>query len=365
VALQASDSGDGGPVRSPRLRVLAGGALMEGVVGAEVLGSNNYAADRFHVTAALGGDPVRGAAWWAAAAPVEIDVQMSLDGIGWTSVVQGSVDVVELDPVCGVLHLEGRDLTSLFLEAQAGEVFANRTAGEIAEMLARRHGLAADVMPTATPVGRYWELEHDRLMLNAFGSTATEWDLLVMLARAEGFDVWVADHALHFRPQAQKAAPGCVLRATQTALGPPNVTALRMERSLTMAGAIEVTVKSWHSRLHQAVVQTARNRSPNGQSLVQRRVYVMPNLMPAEALKVAQRRLAELGRQAQVITVDMPGELSLAPRQQFRLEGTGTDFDQVYVVDEIERRLHMQHGFSQRLRARCAMNGSEDAWTGS
>ena len=37
----------------------------------------------------------------------------------------------------------------------------------------------------------------------------------------------------------------------------------------------------------------------------------------------------------------MPGELALSPRNMITLEGTGTDFDQTYYIDVIERR--MQH----------------------
>jgi len=48
----------------------------------------------------------------------------------------------------------------------------------------------------------------------------------------------------------------------------------------------------------------------------------------------------------------MPGELSLMPRQQIMLVGTGTAFDQVYWIDEITRRLDVQGGFTQTVRAR-------------
>jgi hypothetical protein len=50
----------------------------------------------------------------------------------------------------------------------------------------------------------------------------------------------------------------------------------------------------------------------------------------------------------------MPGELALWPRARVRLCGTGTIFDTVLRIDEVERRLHATHGFSQRLRARAA-----------
>ncbi len=48
----------------------------------------------------------------------------------------------------------------------------------------------------------------------------------------------------------------------------------------------------------------------------------------------------------------MPGELLLTPRSMIMLEGTGSDFDQAYFVDVIERRLHQTGGFTQHIRAK-------------
>jgi hypothetical protein len=110
-----------------------------------------------------------------------------------------------------------------------------------------------------------------------------------------------------------------------------------------------VTVKSWHSRLGTACVQTA-NSGGSGTPLSY--VYIVPNLTPDQALSLAQQRLAELTGHERVVSAEMPGELTLAPRMMLRLEGTGTDFDQNYWIDEIERHLSVEHGFTQRLRAR-------------
>lgn len=88
-------------------------------------------------------------------------------------------------------------------------------------------------------------------------------------------------------------------------------------------------------------------------------MYVVPNLTPDEALKLAQRRLAELTRHERVITAEMPGELSLMPRMQVLLDGSATGFDQVYWIDEVDRHLHVAGGFTQVVRARNATVGSQ------
>ena len=136
----------------------------------------------------------------------------------------------------------------------------------------------------------------------------------------------------------------------------------RLERSLTLAGDIEVVVKSWNSRQQNAFVQTARAQREPGTKTKrrpQRYVYVVPNLTPDDALKLAQRRLVELTRHERIIDAEMPGELDLAPRMMIAVDATGTGFDQVYWIDEIERSVHVSYGFTQRLRARNANVGSQ------
>jgi phage protein D len=337
--------------RRPLLRVLAEGALVAGVVDAEIVNNNHYGADRFRLCVATGADP-QGVAALAGLDAMQVDVQLCLDAqAGFVSLIRGDVDGIALDVTGGVLHLDGRDLSARLIETRTQETFANNTASEIAETLADRHGLAADVQRTTTPSGRYWQLEHDRIVLNQFGRTTTEWDLLTTLAQFEGFDVWVSGETLHFRPPAPAVSASAVLR-------PADMTGLRLERALTLAGDMQVTVKSWNSRQHNAFVQTARRkRGGRAAGRMRNYVYVVPNLTPDEALKYAQARLAELTLHERVVQADMPGELSLAPRSLVRLEGTGTDFDQDYWIDRVERRISVRDGFTQTVWARNTSRG--------
>ena len=345
-------------LRQPRLRVLADNALLTGALEAEIVSNNHYAADRFRLTLQV--TPI-GAAAWSATTAALLEIQISVAGpdqsdSAWTSIILGQVDQVRLDPRSLRLVLEGRDLTAPLIEARTQETFANQTSSDIAAALAARHGLTANVAPTTTPVGAYWQLEHDRITLGSFSRAITEWDLLVALASHEGFDVWVSGHTLNFQPPPSGPSSIAIIRPVPTATGPANVAALQMERALTLARDIEVTVKSWNSRQANAFSQTARaargGGGTGGKAAVQHYVYVVPNLTPDAAQKLAQSRLAELTRHERVILAEMPGELAILPRQEILLEGTGTAFDQPYWVDEITRRISTTHGFTQTLRAR-------------
>lgn len=327
-------------VRYPRLRVLANGAVVPGAFEAEVLNNSHFAADRFRLGLAISADPARGAAWWADQDGVLIDIEVSLGGDS-VNLLHGRVDSVEIDLPGDAVRLSGRDLSAALIEARAQGTFANQTLSDIATTLAGRHGMSADVQPTTTPVGRYWQLEHDSLVLDGLARATTEWDLLVTLAQYEGFNVWVQGTTLHFRAVNTQASP-IVLQVAE-------LSTLHLERALTLAQGIEVTVKSWHSRTAQSCVQTASANRTGGKT--QNYVYIAPNLTPDAALKLAQQRLAELTRHERGIVTEMPGELSLMPGQQILLQGSGTSFDGIYAINSVERRLDMSRGFTQWLRA--------------
>jgi phage protein D len=324
--------------------LLANGSPVAGVIEAEVLSNNHFAADRFGATLALDADPAS-ASFWASAGDVSAEIRMSLDGLAFVSLIQGAVDSIDIDLTYGQVRLEGRDLTAALIESRTQETFANRTSSEIARIMAERHALTPEVTDTKTPVGRYYQNEHDRITLNQFSRAMTEWDLLVFLAQQEGFDVFVQGTTLHFEPSSASAS--------RVLLTPDAVMALRLERALTLARDIEVTVKSWNSRQRNAFEQTARVSGRGKQAVQpQRYVFVRPNLTEDQALQLAQRKLAELTRHERTIAVTMPGELAITPRSIVELAETGTDFDRPYYVDVIERRLSVQSGFTQHLRCK-------------
>lgn len=337
--------------RFPSVQLLVNGIPIVGTIQAEVIANNNFAADRFLARIALGADPTATGPFWASAQGIVAEIRLSLDGLIFQSLIQGLVDCVTIDPVCALVCIEGRDLTAALMETRSQEAFANRTSSEIASLIAQRHNLTPSVTPTTTPVGRYYQNEHDRVTLGLFSRTITEWDQLVFLARQEGFDLFVQGTTLFFQ-SAQQPPDVRVLQ-------PTDLSDLRLQRSLTLARDIEVTVKSWNSRQKGAFSQTAMAAisGPSGATGLasqkpQKYILVRPNLTPDQALQLAQRKLTELTRHERVVEATLPGDLALTPRSKISLSGTGTDFDQLYFVDVIERSITSRGGFIQRIRAK-------------
>lgn len=337
----------GSSLRSPSISVLSNGAALPNLIDADISDNAHFAAARFRLRLAL--DPVSAANLLQPGSL--LDVQLTLGGPP-TSLLQGEADTVAIDVLNQVVEIEGRDLTARLLDARIQETFSNQTASEIAETLAARHDLTANVTATSTLSGRYYSAEHDRITLGQFSRATTEWDLLTFLAAREGFEIYVSAQTLTFAPL-PVAAP--VLTLT-----PAQCISLQLQHSLTLARDIEVTVKSWNTRQQAAFTQTARSSARGGSRSgpAQRIVVVRPNLSTNDALQLAQRILADLSAHERVVLAELPGELSFSPRTQVLLTNTGTDFDQLYYVAELDRHFSAEQGFTERLRLKNTPPGS-------
>lgn len=335
--------------RAPSAVVTVNGSEVSGLLEAEILSNNRLSADRFRIDLALGADPMTGPSFWSATPVLLVALSFSTDGGVFTEAIRGYVDRLSLDLARGQVRLEGRDLTSLFLESRLAQTFLNQTSSEIASTLAEGHGLAALVTPTTTLVGRYYHDQHDTLVLNRFSEAATEWDLLTFLARREGFDTFVSGSTLFFGPPQSSIAPR-ILRQQ-------DVTSLRFERCANLSRGVAVTVRSWNSREGTAVSEVAQNTtSPFGvDSGLQSPqplnfVILQPNLTAAQAGQLAKQRLTELMQHEQVVEISMPGDVTLSARDQIMIAGTNSGIDQTYQVDLIVRTIG-RRGFRQTVRA--------------
>ena len=78
-------------------------------------------------------------AWWSDTLPIKIEVQIGFipDGApegnaAWQSMLIGTVDHLDADPIAQCITVEGRDLSSLLVEAKTQETFSNQTSSQIA-----------------------------------------------------------------------------------------------------------------------------------------------------------------------------------------------------------------------------------------
>jgi len=327
----------------PGARLSANGIPISGFISAEITTVAHSAADRFQASLALSTAEL---GWFCSQTSITVSIEVGVDGT-WSNLILGEVDSLRSIPAEGLVHLDGRDLTASLIETQTQETFSNHTASEIAILLASRHGLASQVRPTSTLVGRYYEANHDRLMLDQFARAVTEWDLLTRLAQQEGYDVWVSGRTLNFQPQPTFAS-------ADFNLIPGECISLEMKRSLALAGDVDVIVKSWDSRRHQSFSQSATADRGSGNPL--QYIIVRPNLTVDQASQAAEMILADITAHEWVVDVVIPGETDMSARSILQIDRTGTAFDRRYRVARIVRSIGSD-GFVQYVRARAASAG--------
>ena len=118
--------------------------------------------------------------------------------------------------------------------------------------------MIAQVTPTTTLVGRYYNADHDTMAAGGFSRAVNEWDLLCLLGQREGIVPYVLGNVLFFQILAVPP-PAYALWVGQNSDGVmlSNCKTLSCERALTMARDVNVTVKSWHSGKKGTVVGSA------------------------------------------------------------------------------------------------------------
>lgn len=348
-----------GGVNAPRLRVLAANTEIDGALTWTVTATNNRQANQFSAQFALIPGSKFSADWWSSQSQIRLTLQAGLadqsgNVAGWTTLLVGDCDTVDIEMGVGTVNVSGRDLTALLIDQKIASTFQNQTASQVAAKLANGVGLTPNVASTTTLIGRYYRSDHTNTALDQFTEASTQWDLLVYLANQEGFDVWVDGTALNFQPAPAKSQT-VNLPYTQGDIPTFGGTSLTLHRAMTLAKDIEVQVRSWSSHGKNSITVTARGSIKTNAGAVvnlgapQIYTFVKPDLTRAQAQVFAQQKLAEISRNERVVTVEMPGDLTTNARDMVGLSGTKTAFDQTYYIDTLERTISLDAGFTQTL----------------
>ena len=356
--------------RWPRGLVRVNGQAVGGWVELEVDNNTYHEADTFSVSFALSqlAAPYT-PAWFASQTTMNVEVFFGFPadpdhfGAGdLSSYLYGLVDSVDFAPADRTLRLTGRDLTSLFIDAKTTEKWPNKTSSEIATTLAGRHGLTAVVTATATPIGRYYQIDHVRMT-----SASTEWELLTYLADLEQFRVYVRGQELHFEPQPDPAnAPAYPLQWTEpqgdTGYFASNTKQLSFSRTLTVGKGVVVVVKSWNPGQKAAFTATYPTNkptnklsgiSPGGSTApLQTYSYAIANLTQERAQQKARSLYNDIIRHEMRLSAELPGDNTLDITNVITVTGTGTVFDQTYFPQSITRRLGINEGYTMTVSAK-------------
>jgi hypothetical protein len=159
--------------------------------------------------------------------------------------------------------------------------------------------------------------------------------LLCRLGSEEGITPYVLGNTLFFNPPPLNP-PTFSITAFRNAAGElaSNVTELTLERHMTQARDVVVTVRSWNSRKKNTVSATVGTRTKVASSdpgvLVSNYLITSPNLSQAQCLAKAQQLALAYSQHERVLTATIPSLGLLDPQAVIALSGTGTDYDTTY-----------------------------------
>ncbi len=348
-----------GVVRQPRLLVSINGTPVNGFLSAEVTNASHFTADTFHAEAAVNGLPAQyGPAYWATSSNDQIAISVGFaDATGnvgnKTQLILGQIDDVCYDVMKRRLTFCGRDLSAALIDSKTAEKFQNQKSYQIAQTLAARHGLTAQVQTTTALAGTYYDI--DNVVLT---QEQTEWDLLIFLAQQEGFDAWVSGQTLFFQPSPTATAAPYKLIAPPPGDGNQSSGAVSIvvNRSQALANDVIVNVRSWNQKQQKTikvqckVSQALKGSRPAGAA--QTYNYNVPNLTRDQALQFAKSTAEDITRHEKVLTAHLPGDNLLTTRSQVQLIGTLTGWDQNYYPDTVTRHISFEGGYTMELRAK-------------
>lgn len=335
-------------VRHPRGAVRINGMLLPWVSW-EVDNNAYRAADTFRVIFAAGALPAGyGLDWFGTQKQINVEIFATTDcqaeryspAIADRKIM-GQVDDLEFDPQAMTLTITGRDLTCRLIDTKGTVGYLNKTASEIATLLAEAHGLRPVVTATTTHIGTFYGNDHTSLT-----QERSEWDILCELARFEDFDVFVVGEELHFQPKPSDIGERYVIQwANQDGIDRANVTEMRFNRSLTIASGVIVTVKSWNAKQKKAIsVSWPKNvgitkPGKSGAGTPLQYHFNHPGLDEAQAAQYARRKYDEITRHMLAMSADMPGDDLLDCQRIVAVRGTGTCWDQDFYPDSVKRSM--------------------------
>ena len=332
------------------IQVAIDGLEVSGLCRASVSTTNSFSADTYSLTFAMSSETPNSPAFWSSIKSGCVSVTAtvaSLFGSLTQDLITGMIDTIYVNPIQGIVCIEGRDLSASMVDSYRQQDFVNQTASEIVATIAHYHNLQPVLKATTENVGRYYSDGYTRLSLGQFSRLQSDWDIVVQLARQNNFDAFIRGTNFYFQPASD-------LDDTPRRVGLHEVQNARIERALNIGSNATAAVQSWNSQSMSATSSNIprdaadANAGPPADAPY---LFSGSNYGSEQANNLAGRYTAELGRLRTVLELNMPWDLALSPRMLILLTETNSSFESIYKIESIERHYSTTSGSTQALRA--------------
>lgn len=246
------------------------------------------------------------------------------------------------------LKITGRNLAALFIDNKVLDKYPNKTSSQIATLFANQNGLTPAVTSTSTFAGTYYN--NDSTILS---QETSQWDLLLFLAKQEGFVLRVKDTTLYFGPPDQ---------VTDVNLNPipmtwgNNILEMEIERAPHAARDITVEVLSYdrdHKKQIVAKAQSTTQRASKLKNQLGREQYLerysFPNLTRDQAQQRAKSILDTMSREQYIGTLKTTGDYGFSVDRRITLFGVGQILSQNYYINRVTETFDLNNGYESEI----------------
>lgn len=266
---------------------------------------------------------------------------------GFVPAFVGNIDDVDIDFLTRTAMIRGRDLGAALLETNSTEPFVNQSTTQIVNQIAGRVGLTAVVsVPSNDRIGAIYKTDNTRTI-----SQDTLFNILTRLAKRAGCIFWINGKVLNFVPPEQVTGQPFTIqyqRPTPVTIAQGNFVTLQASRSYRLSRDIKVRTKSFQLKQKKGLVSEYNMAGSVSGSIVHE--YRAPNLTKQQADAFTQARLNDISSLEKKLQIGMPGDVNVTPECPVNLIGTGTEFDQEYIISRVS------HSFSQNGGYRMSMS---------
>lgn len=336
-----------GYIRAPRVIVATDGGDFR-PLECSVDVSQHQSADTFDATIAIDDS---GAIALCDMAPINVTIMATNDQTagGWVQMIMGQADKVETNFEERTISISGRDMTAQLTDQKTNEKWQNKKPEEIIQDLAGRAGLGTQITGSSKDkAGLKYKDDYNRISeLDNF------WNVITRMANHMGCIAFVKGQTLYVQPFDQSnGGTYTVWYVPPTPETPAQSNAISITGSRDVNLSKNVTVKhmSWQHKEGKGIFSKYSSSGAGSGNLDF--WFKAANLTKAQQDQLAQTKLKEILSHERKCTITMPGDVNIDPMMMLQLSGTGTGFDQSYIMSSIKHSWSYDDGHMMHIDCR-------------
>jgi phage protein D len=338
-------------LRKPRAFVAVAGASLS-PIECSVDVSLHQSADTFYAKLPLDNAAGLDEVFWAGTAPIPITINATNDitSADPIALLIGQADEPLIDFGQRTVFIKGRDLTGALTDLKTSEKWQNLSNQQIITQLAGRAGLTVTFGGTTDQAGLQFDQDY-----NEISDLDSCWNVIVACAKRLGCIAFVKGGVLYIQPLDAQPSNFYQIKyqcPTPAQIASGNFVGLTCARNLNLAKDASIEVQSWQHKQGKSVTSKFQSKGKHTGSNPSIYQFRAANLTKEQQDRIAKSHLKEtLSHERQIRLTNHPGDVSVNPAiMGVSLSGTGTDFDQDYILSNVVHRFSRE-GYVMDLSA--------------